>query len=199
MPRNNFGLSVDDILRLDDKALNQVVGMKRLAPYREDTTKLRPNYKALEMIKGEAGEWRAARCYGHVTFDSVDTVFMHIVWLAQILAIVCCFSFSTDTGRAYARRYSQPIMITRNVSQLHYNRLACMMRSIEHYAMSALDSPQLILSSTSVSTRSASGRRTSKGGGARVVAMVRLQVWVQEAPQLLVRRALVNGSRPVAG
>ncbi|EFJ52328.1 hypothetical protein VOLCADRAFT_102989 [Volvox carteri f. nagariensis] len=52
VPASTFGLSVDEILRLDDKTLNQVVGIKRMAPYRDDP-KLRPNYKALEMIKGE--------------------------------------------------------------------------------------------------------------------------------------------------
>ncbi|GIL45728.1 hypothetical protein Vafri_2894 [Volvox africanus] len=51
VPANTFGLNVDEILRIDDKALNQVVGIKRLAPYRDDLNKLRPNYKALEMIK----------------------------------------------------------------------------------------------------------------------------------------------------
>ncbi|GLC34476.1 hypothetical protein PLESTB_001257000 [Pleodorina starrii] len=53
VPASTFGLSVDEILRLDDKSLNQVVGIKRLAPYRDDLSKLRPNYKALEMVKGE--------------------------------------------------------------------------------------------------------------------------------------------------
>lgn len=54
---------MDEIIALDDKALNQVVGMKKLAPYREDATKLRPNYKALQMIReefqqtGDLGGW----------------------------------------------------------------------------------------------------------------------------------------------
>ncbi|KAG2501152.1 hypothetical protein HYH03_000967 [Edaphochlamys debaryana] len=56
VPSNTFGLSVDEILRLDDKSLNQVVGMKRLAPYREDLDRLRPNYKALAAVKGEAAD-----------------------------------------------------------------------------------------------------------------------------------------------
>ncbi|GIL71939.1 hypothetical protein Vretimale_611 [Volvox reticuliferus] len=61
VPASTFGLSVDEILRLDDKALNQVVGIKRLAPYRDDLNKLRPNYKALEMIKGEISNFKGQR------------------------------------------------------------------------------------------------------------------------------------------
>ncbi|GFR40096.1 hypothetical protein Agub_g644 [Astrephomene gubernaculifera] len=61
VPASTFGLSVDDILRLDDKSLNQVAGMKRLAPYREDIEKQRPNYKALEMIKGEKAQLKQHR------------------------------------------------------------------------------------------------------------------------------------------
>ncbi|KAG2497662.1 hypothetical protein HYH03_004401 [Edaphochlamys debaryana] len=56
VPSNTFGLSVDDILCLDDKSLNQVVGMKRLAPYRKTLDRLRPNYKALAAVKGEAAD-----------------------------------------------------------------------------------------------------------------------------------------------
>lgn len=56
MPASTFGLSVDEILRLDDQKLSQVVGIKRLAPYRDDLAKLRPNYKALELIKGDLGK-----------------------------------------------------------------------------------------------------------------------------------------------
>ncbi|PNW77549.1 hypothetical protein CHLRE_10g441450v5 [Chlamydomonas reinhardtii] len=58
---STFGLSVDDILRLDDKSLNQVVGIKRLAPYREDATKLRPNYKALQMVTADAANAKQKR------------------------------------------------------------------------------------------------------------------------------------------
>jgi hypothetical protein len=32
-----------------------VVGLKRLAPYREDAAKQRPNYKALQSLKGAEG------------------------------------------------------------------------------------------------------------------------------------------------
>ncbi len=31
-----FGLTTRDILQMDDKSLNQIVGLKKLAPYRED-------------------------------------------------------------------------------------------------------------------------------------------------------------------
>ena len=34
VPADTFGLNVGDILSLDDKELNQVVGLKVLAPYR---------------------------------------------------------------------------------------------------------------------------------------------------------------------
>lgn len=68
---STFGLSVDDILRLDDKSLNQVVGIKRLAPYREDATKLRPNYKALQMVTADAGEARGKVQEAGGTWDAV--------------------------------------------------------------------------------------------------------------------------------
>ncbi|MEW5312524.1 MAG: hypothetical protein WDW38_004154 [Sanguina aurantia] len=54
--QSNFGLSVDDILKFSDKELNTVAGLKRLAPYREDLGKQRPNYKALEALKSQAEE-----------------------------------------------------------------------------------------------------------------------------------------------
>ncbi len=53
VPASTFGLSVEELLSLDDKQLNAVVGMKRLAPYRDDAERMRPNYKALTAIKGE--------------------------------------------------------------------------------------------------------------------------------------------------
>ena len=39
---------------MNDKDLNQVVGLKQLAPYRDDVKKQRPNYKALQSFKAEA-------------------------------------------------------------------------------------------------------------------------------------------------
>lgn len=62
VPAETFGLSVEDILTLPDKELNQIVGMKQLAaPYRDDGKRLRPNYKALQRIKGEAAAAAAMR------------------------------------------------------------------------------------------------------------------------------------------
>jgi protein KRI1 len=47
-----YGLSIEEILMMDDKELNQVVGLKTVAaPYREEYKKVRPNYGALN-------EWR---------------------------------------------------------------------------------------------------------------------------------------------
>jgi protein KRI1 len=57
----SFGLTADDVLTLSDKQLNSVVGLKLLAPYREGHKKLRPNYKALQELKGEAAAAAAIR------------------------------------------------------------------------------------------------------------------------------------------
>eukprot|EP00798_Chlamydomonas_sp_ICE-L_P001660 gene1660-33055_t len=56
VPSQQFGMSLEDVLRHSDKELNQVIGMKRLAPYREDQARQKPNYKALETLKGSAPE-----------------------------------------------------------------------------------------------------------------------------------------------
>lgn len=56
VPQASFGLSVDDILALPDKDLNQVVGLRRLAPYRAEHSKVRPNYKALQVIRKSQAE-----------------------------------------------------------------------------------------------------------------------------------------------
>ena len=42
MPKEDYGLSPHDILCLDDKQLNEYVGLRRLNPYRADLTE----YKA---------------------------------------------------------------------------------------------------------------------------------------------------------
>eukprot|EP00879_Flechtneria_rotunda_P005332 GHRR01005619.1.p1 GENE.GHRR01005619.1~~GHRR01005619.1.p1 ORF type:complete len:408 (+),score=198.32 GHRR01005619.1:1169-2392(+) len=61
VPKENFGLTDDDILALPDKQLNQIAGLKLIAPYRENSKKLRPNYKALQSIKGMAAATTALR------------------------------------------------------------------------------------------------------------------------------------------
>ena len=53
---DTFGMSVEDILFSDDKQLNAVVGMKKLAPYRDVAAK--PNYKALKELTGGRNEGR---------------------------------------------------------------------------------------------------------------------------------------------
>uniref|UniRef100_A0A7S3VJ15 Kri1-like C-terminal domain-containing protein n=1 Tax=Dunaliella tertiolecta TaxID=3047 RepID=A0A7S3VJ15_DUNTE len=55
VPANTFGLSAEDLLIRDDKELNQIVGLKKLAPYREDQAKQRPNYKALQALRASGG------------------------------------------------------------------------------------------------------------------------------------------------
>lgn len=46
-------MSFDDILLADEKELNAIVGMKKLAPYRDGP--VRPNYKALKELTGRQG------------------------------------------------------------------------------------------------------------------------------------------------
>jgi len=49
--REDYGLSTDEILRLNDKELNQLVGLKRMAPYREERGKFRPNYGKMKELQ----------------------------------------------------------------------------------------------------------------------------------------------------
>ena len=51
VPKEDYGLSTDEILRLKDKELNQLVGLKRMAPYREERGKLRPNYGMMKELQ----------------------------------------------------------------------------------------------------------------------------------------------------
>ena len=51
VPAADYGLNILDILRAPEKELNQVVGMKRLAPYREDGGATRPNYGKLRELQ----------------------------------------------------------------------------------------------------------------------------------------------------
>ena len=64
VPAAYYGLNILDILRAPEKELNQVVGMKRLAPYREDAGRFRPQHG---QAQGDAGAPRliAAACQGH--------------------------------------------------------------------------------------------------------------------------------------
>ena len=43
----NDGLSTEQILALPDRDLNAIVGLRKYAPYHQDVTRIRPNYKAL--------------------------------------------------------------------------------------------------------------------------------------------------------
>lgn len=55
VPKQDYGLTTEEILRLSDKDLNQVVGMKTMAPYREERANFRPNYgKMKELRVGQA-------------------------------------------------------------------------------------------------------------------------------------------------
>lgn len=51
VPKEDYGLSTDEILRLKDKELNQLVGLKRMAPYREERGKFRPNYGMMKELQ----------------------------------------------------------------------------------------------------------------------------------------------------
>ena len=51
VPPASYGLDVLDVLGFDQKDLNRVVGMKKLAPYREDGGMARPNYAKLRELK----------------------------------------------------------------------------------------------------------------------------------------------------
>ncbi|KFM23769.1 Protein kri1 [Auxenochlorella protothecoides] len=65
----SFGLSSSEILAMADKELNQVVGLKLLAPYRDEHRKVRPNYGAVNALKqqvaAQAGAKRKRGSSGH--------------------------------------------------------------------------------------------------------------------------------------
>ena len=61
VPRAEYGLSTADILKLQDKELNQVVGLKRIAPYRPDEGLVRPNYGKLHELKAGAKGARGSK------------------------------------------------------------------------------------------------------------------------------------------
>jgi protein KRI1 len=52
---DSFGLSTEEILALSDKELNQVVSVKKLAPYREDEA-VRVNREGLKKARNRAKE-----------------------------------------------------------------------------------------------------------------------------------------------
>ena len=54
VPAVDYGLNILDILRAPEKELNQVVGMKRLAPYREDAGRFRPNMAKLREMQARS-------------------------------------------------------------------------------------------------------------------------------------------------
>lgn len=51
VPAASYGLNILEVLRAPEKDLNQVVGMKKLAPYREDGGLVRPNYSKLRLMQ----------------------------------------------------------------------------------------------------------------------------------------------------
>eukprot|EP00803_Ostreobium_quekettii_P003586 evm.model.scf_396.1 EVM.evm.TU.scf_396.1 scf_396:19352-26066(+) len=53
VPSNSYGLAPEEILFLDDKQLNRLVGMKRINPYREDGGKFAPNPWLLKQTRRE--------------------------------------------------------------------------------------------------------------------------------------------------
>ena len=54
MPAADYGLNILDILRAPEKELNQVIGLKRLAPYRDDGGRFRPNMAKLKDMQVRA-------------------------------------------------------------------------------------------------------------------------------------------------
>lgn len=61
VPAASYGLDVLEILGIDNKELNQVVSMKKLAPYREDAGLARPNYAKVRELKNKLHEEQAAQ------------------------------------------------------------------------------------------------------------------------------------------
>ncbi len=51
VPATTYGLNILEVLAAPEKELNQVVGMKKLAPYREDGGLVRPNYAKLRQMQ----------------------------------------------------------------------------------------------------------------------------------------------------
>lgn len=57
----DYGLSVEEMLTMDPKELNQVISVKRLAPYRNDRYTARPNWQKMQELRDEKAAVVAAR------------------------------------------------------------------------------------------------------------------------------------------
>ena len=57
VPAATYGLNILEVLAAPEKDLNQVVGMKKLAPYREDDGIVRPNYAKLRQMQVPTHSW----------------------------------------------------------------------------------------------------------------------------------------------
>eukprot|EP00887_Chlorella_sp_A99_P002553 scaffold6.g2553.t1 len=53
---DTFGLTPEEVLGMEDRELNQVVGLKKLAPYREEHRRVRANYAALNQLRKQRAE-----------------------------------------------------------------------------------------------------------------------------------------------
>lgn len=58
VPKQDYGLDIVDLLQLDAKELNQVVGLKRLAPYREERGRQYANTRKLQELRQAKQETR---------------------------------------------------------------------------------------------------------------------------------------------
>ena len=54
VPKETFGLSTADILSLSDKELNQVVGLRKIAPYREERNPRKARYQTMHRLRNLA-------------------------------------------------------------------------------------------------------------------------------------------------
>lgn len=61
VPKADYGLSIEEMLTMDPKELNQVVSVKRLAPYRNDRYAPRPNWQKIQELRDQQAASVAAR------------------------------------------------------------------------------------------------------------------------------------------